>query len=1042
VSVTTQLALQGIARDPSGYAAAGGGALRRAEGCVIRAEGVAESRPNFQIVRNQSTTRRIVSLHETPEGSVLSIERDANTGAYTASVDAVDVGEPASVADDPWAPPSYEDAESSFASARGNLYVSGKRGTVALVDGRARFAGLDIRHVTDYRSPGGTAALVPYRTLSYRFVFVSKDANGYERRSPPSARRVLTLSSAPELFGTGTRFYFPPFMREGDQVEFYRSRAIQQLSPRPEHFFAFAYTLTSSDVLAGYFVPPTDTVQEAQLGAELYTDESQGGALAAKYRPPAARALAWWASCMWYGATTAARRLTVTIGTLYRAGIAIFSSNSNGVPARIWQFTSGSVTVTVTDTTGLEQGMIVTDNYELGPTFAGTYVPANTYIVGISGTTVSLNNAATATGNQNVIVLPTTPPRGLQADVSSGTFTGGSPIVTGIPSTTSWVPGMYVTTNSPTTGGPANPSFVPGGTKILTVDGPNQVTLDHNATGTGAGTTMYVGDVVTINGVDFYACRGRSPTTKPWDSSIDPPRGFRIGDPSGYTGLGVWNIGLAVQNLCVAINWHNLQNASFNVSATPLGDTWDVLDVRDAGGLFAYPGTLPSSFTLEEGSRLGDSFSSTSITLTSTCPSAFASQLPLAAEDTVVPNRLYFSQPDEPEAVPLANSIDIGRRECPIQALVPLRDALLVFKTDGLWRVTGSAPDAWALDLLDTTLRLIRPECVAVANGIAYAWCDRGFFAITDGDTRSISAGRLDVELARVARSMLEDGGHGAFVRAWRRRNLVLFGVPGAANASKTAKVFAYSLTTQAITEWSVEWACACESEAHDAVYYSRPADSLVDYEIRRATAGDPQGHDHRYGLTGSISMNAARTIVTVTKAGCASWQPRSGDFLEALPPAAPPQARRITDVQVSGSNYLLTVELAYTAAVDSEAGWAAYEAVPIVLEWHPTAPARLPVGALCRELQAHVDLRDYSGAHDIPPSYELGATPDFSTGPTTIVSRKTRVAQVQPIRAGLARSVARAASLAPILITSDMFALRVLGLSLVYATTSEKVTR
>jgi len=199
VSVTTQLALQGIARDPSGYAAAGGGALRRAEGCVIRAEGVAESRPNFQIVRNQSTTRRIVSLHETPEGSVLSIERDANTGAYTASVDAVDVGEPASVADDPWAPPSYEDAESSFASARGNLYVSGKRGTVALVDGRARFAGLDIRHVTDYRSPGGTAALVPYRTLSYRFVFVSKDANGYERRSPPSARRERMASRASSM---------------------------------------------------------------------------------------------------------------------------------------------------------------------------------------------------------------------------------------------------------------------------------------------------------------------------------------------------------------------------------------------------------------------------------------------------------------------------------------------------------------------------------------------------------------------------------------------------------------------------------------------------------------------------------------------------------------------------------------------------------------------------------------------------------------------------------------------------------------------------
>ena len=77
---------------------------------------------------------------------------------------------------------------------------------------------------------------------------------------------------------------------------------------------------------------------------------------------------------------------------------------------------------------------------------------------------------------------------------------------------------------------------------------------------------------------------------------------------------------------------------------------------------------------------------------------------PTEAEDRA--NRLYFSDPDEPESVPLLNYVDIGAQQSPILALVPLRNALLVFKSDGVWRVTGYGPTNWTVDPLDPTMRL------------------------------------------------------------------------------------------------------------------------------------------------------------------------------------------------------------------------------------------------------------------------------------------------------------------------------------------------
>lgn len=1051
MSIETQLSIVGLARDPNAFKAAGAGALRRAENVVIRSESVAESRPNFTwAFESPGSSQRIRAMHEFDGAVVTTEDNPDDSSVWSAAVN----GSGRSVvggADLAFEPPFWEEADTSFAEARGNLYLTGLRGVLALenLDDSARFAGVNMRAVTDFGLRWAGNSLSPNRCYSYVFVFVRKDSSGYTRRSPPSPRIVCTLTDSPQQFGSGTRFYLPSQLVEGDQVEFYRSRTVEGIAPRAEHFLAQTYTVTAGAVSAGYFVPVTDNVSDDQLGAQLYTDAAQGGAIEAKYPPPPlVGSLAWWQRCMWYGRTRATQRLVVTLANLYRAGIAVFSSCSSSVPGRVWAVTSGSAAVTVSDTTGLEKGMYVTDNLKFGTTVAGVAIPANTYITGIVGTTVSLSHNATATGNIDVAALPLAPTQGLLAETTTATYVNGSPIITAIPSTAGMQPGMYWTTNNAAAGGATAASKVPAGTKILTVDSSVQVTLDHNATAAGVATTTYFGDVVTINSVDFYAWLGTGAIARPWDTSAQPLRTFFIGDPlTNYSYLGTWAIGLTVQNLCAAINAYAIATPTWRVWATPVGDVCDGFDFAfgDDGLRATLGGALTTSFLLEEGSSDGAHYFD-GIAISSSCSAAFSPTLPLSTENDTKPNRVFFSDLDEPESVPLVNYIDIGSLDEPIQALVPLRVALLVFKTDGLWRITGSGPSSWSVDPLDASVRLVRPETVCAMNGTAYAWCDRGFFAVTESSARSLSANLLDVELRAAALLVVgHPTTHGAFVIGWGRHNLVLLGVPDATEATACAKVYAFCLDTSAWSEWPVSWGAQCEGRSRDAVYYSRPPDDIVDYEVRVAVQGPPRGWDREVTLV-NASLAADLVTITVALPDCGAWEPAIGDFVgAALFGSLVYSFRRVTGIVLDAGVYTITLESTINApdSIEAPPTWVAREASNVVIEWHPTAPAGVPTGTICRELQVQMDLRsDDTKYEDVPTKYEIGATSERMTGEVTLTSRKARVAQIQPIRVGASRTFARAASLAPILKTSDIFAQRVLGISLVHERTSERTTR
>lgn len=96
-------------------------------------------------------------------------------------------------------------------------------------------------------------------------------------------------------------------------------------------------------------------------------------------------------------------------------------------------------------------------------------------------------------------------------------------------------------------------------------------------------------------------------------------------------------------------------------------------------------------------------------------------------------NLIVWSESNQPDNWPSANSIPVGAGE--IYQIVPTRDALWIFASDGLWRLAGTGGQAgdgydWRVDPVDSTLSLAGPQMVCVLRDTVYAYTNRGLVSI------------------------------------------------------------------------------------------------------------------------------------------------------------------------------------------------------------------------------------------------------------------------------------------------------------------------
>lgn len=172
-----------------------------------------------------------------------------------------------------------------------------------------------------------------------------------------------------------------------------------------------------------------------------------------------------------------------------------------------------------------------------------------------------------------------------------GTYTSGSPIVTGLDNTASLTVGQYIADAG--NGEYANSSKVPAGAQILSIDSPTQITMSMNAQGTsGTMATMFYGGVAPVSRA--VTCNGT--TTISGVSNTDDLQANMLVSGSGvpansYIVSKVRNTSITLNNSCASgsptISFVPAGKTGIPGNGTNIGITWAKMVANNPNGYFA-----------------------------------------------------------------------------------------------------------------------------------------------------------------------------------------------------------------------------------------------------------------------------------------------------------------------------------------------------------------------------------------------------------------------------------------------------------------------
>lgn len=291
----------------------------------------------------------------------------------------------------------------------------------------------------------------------------------------------------------------------------------------------------------------------------------------------------------------------------------------------------------------------------------------------------------------------------------------GSPVIdiTGTGARYAFVPGQEITDYDKAPGDTG--TVFPAGTEVLSVEllSPThvQITVTNNALADAGAFAAW--DWIAINDVRFYGA-----TYADWDPLRDRPNIYL------YDQSFLWSLqGIGGRHAYLNTDGVNLQALGSGTSPRAL--------------LFDYP-----------------YFPGAEVSVTTSKPNAFAEEIgpdtPMVSTSETHPNRLMWSKTQEPDAWPVPYFADIGSASAPIQAILPTRDSLFVFKRDGTWRVTGFSPESLRIDEYDRTLKLMHPMAVSRLANQLVGWFVSGVCAVTDSATQNISENLISREMAAI----------------------------------------------------------------------------------------------------------------------------------------------------------------------------------------------------------------------------------------------------------------------------------------------------
>lgn len=191
----------------------------------------------------------------------------------------------------------------------------------------------------------------------------------------------------------------------------------------------------------------------------------------------------------------------------------------------------------------------------------------------------------------------------------------------------------------------------------------------------------------------------------------------------------------------------------------------------------------------------------------------------LDSDNDVNPNRVYYSKFQQPEAVPVLNFFDVGAANDQILRILPLRSILLIFTTNGTYKLTGATANSFQVSLLDDTAVLIAPDSLVALNNNAVGLFDQGVSQVSYGSVQVLSRpieGDLNTIRGNTT-SVLSSLTYGISYESDRK---YLIGLPIRNSDTQAQIVYVYNLFTQSWTTFDIERRNGIVRKQDDKLYF------------------------------------------------------------------------------------------------------------------------------------------------------------------------------------------------------------------------------
>lgn len=305
-------------------------------------------------------------------------------------------------------------------------------------------------------------------------------------------------------------------------------------------------------------------------------------------------------------------------------------------------------------------------------------------------------------------------------------------------------------------------------------------------------------DVTTFKNFTFYANTIGKQFIDLTLLSVGAPNGLILNDT--ITIAGTTYTAKAVENAAAAeFRLFTTGTPSENIETTAQSLTHVVNTYSGNSTVYSYYvsgfNDLPGEMVIQERGIGGTAF-----TLSVSRPSAWYFTTGTSTNDTF-PARVYISKFQQPEAVPLLNFLDIGSADKAILRILALRDSIFVFKTDGVFRITGDDLTTFAVTPWDTTVNLRAPESAVLLNNQIYCFTTQGGIAVSETGS-SIVSRPIENDLLTLSADQYTTFDSVTFAVSYESdRKYILNTISNIGDTASTQS-FTYNYITAAWTRW------------------------------------------------------------------------------------------------------------------------------------------------------------------------------------------------------------------------------------------------